>query len=544
MTTSLGIHLGTENLDAVLLGGSFTHPDLISFANMKLPAQSNWRNLLRVESPPANQEEPTSATPTQGDYEAVAAVIRSCLVKMGARSSRAYISVSPESVVVRYFQMPAIPTHERKTAIAFEAKKYLPFKPEELITDYQAIIRRTDPSLMRIMFFGIKRSALSCFNTLFKMASLTPIAIEPASISLVRLVRQNGQLPGGQVAAVLNIERDNATISIAREELLYLSRNVSIFPTQQAAEGPSPELLEALVTETRVSVDYYRRRFLGEPAVGKVIVFGRVMDPARREDLSRALELPVEVGNPFKRISGSKSPPEGLWTAAGLALRGLERKTGEINLLPPEQRISTQNLLKPAVGEALLALLILGAWYACSLLDLSFLERKTSPTLISKAYPTGIDLNSSFETIRDFQSTITHEIQLLRNLTGRQVLSSQLLDRLAALMPEEIWLQRLFLNDFLEPREDLPERHRLLRLHGAAFAGNRDQELERINTLLAKLREDPLFKTAFGAFSLDSVQRGTRLSEETTDFTLTCASHPEDLRVQERGPSSSRRRPL
>lgn len=537
MANSIGIYIGTENLDVALLSGTFGRPTLVSFASAKIPAQASWRNLVRVEGPAAGEQEPAAPAAGVNDLGSIAMTIRSVLTRLGVSVPKAHIAVAPESVVIRYFQMPAIPPHERKMAIAFEAKKYLPFKPEELITDYQVILRRTDPSLMRVMYFGIKRTAFASYGSLFSSAGLTPLSLEPASISLVRLVRQSGQLPPGQVCAVLSVERDNATISVAREDLLYLSRNVTILSAQQGGtEGPSGELLEALVTETRVSVDYYRRRFLGEPTVSKVILFGKSLDPKRVRELSQALDLPVELGDPFRKVAGAKSVPEGLWTATGLAMRGLEKRAGEINLLPPEQRSQTKNLLKPVALEAALACAVLAGWYAFSFQDLDAIEKKIASCKLQQIQPSGISAQLTNQELRDEQLRSSRKLKFLKQASDPGVEVSTLMVEMANVIPSEAWTRHVALRDRLEAKEGggLPsDRRCILRVQGSSFVGNRDKELERINVFLAALRENTIFKAGFSAFSLDSVQRGSFLTEETTDFSLTACSNPEDLKLGE-----------
>ncbi len=541
MASSVGIHIGTESLEVVQLGGSFSRPNLINFSSTKLPTESTWRDLVRMEGPIGGDPSPFSSA-AKDSYEAVVNSIRSALTRMGIPNPRAHIAVALESVVVRYFQMPAIPPHERRSAIAFEAKKYLPFKLEELITDYQVVSRRNDPTVMRVMFFGIKRTALTTYTHLLQAASVMPLSLEPASMSLLRLVRQNGQLPSGQVGVVLSLECDTATISVARDDLLYLSRNVTILSTTpEGAEGPSNELLDALVTETRVSVDYYRRRFLGEPPVGKVILFSKGIDSKRISDFSHVLDMPVEMGQPFRKILGAKNLTEGFWAAAGLALRGLERKPKVINLLSPDQRAGKQDFLKPALLEGIATLILLGIWFSVSAEDLQKMEQKIASVRASATLPAGIDPSSTIPQLKEIQNSLLKQTRFLKSVAPQEASASKLFYEAANLLPAEAWLNwTTFAENISEEPEEVQgsPRRRIFQLQGSTFTGNRDLELEKINTFLAKLRENPIFKAIFSHFSLDSVQRIKFQSQDTTDFALTFATRPEDAHL---GPQRGRK---
>ncbi len=533
MPSSIGIYIGTESVEVVHLGGGFSRPNLINSGSVTLSSQSAWRDLLRMEGPVGPEQSSSSSSSTKDSYEAVVSAVRSVLSRLGISAPKAHVAVALESVVVRYFQMPAIPVHERRAAIAFEAKKYLPFKLEELVTDYQTIFRRSDPTLMRVMFFGIKRTALMAYDSLFQAASVTPLSLEPASIGLVRLVRQNGQISPGQVCVVLSVERDTATISVARDDLLYLSRNVTILSAAEAAEWPSNELLDALVTETRVSVDYYRRRFLGEPTVGKVILFGKGIDPKRIAEFSHTLEIPVEIGQPFRRIAGAKSAPEGLWAATGLALRGLQRRGGGINLLSPEQRAGTRDFLKLVLLEGITVLIVLGIWFGVSLTDLQGLQQQIASVRASAVLPAGVDPSSTNPQLKEMQDSLSKQARFLKTVAPQEAPASKLLYEISTLLPSEAWLNWTALVESLEPQEELgSHRRRIFQLQGSAFSGNRDAELEKINTFLAKLRENPFSKAIFSHFSLDSVQSGKFQSQNTTDFALTCATRPEDASLR------------
>lgn len=527
MASSLGVYVGTENIDVVALSGSFQNPKLLTFARSRLPDEQDWRNQTRVEGP----EVTANPAVNKESGQSVARVIQTILPKLGITAARSFIAVPAESTVIRYFQMPAIPSHERKMAITFEAKKYLPFKLEELITDYEIVLSRSDPSLMRVMFFGIKRSSIGMYLSLFPSAGITPLCLEPAPLSLMRLLRHNQQTDPNQVAAILHIEHDSATISLARDDLLYLSRNVSILPageTTPAGQEGAPDLLEALVNETRVSIDYYRRRFLGEPPIQKVIVFGQELDSKRIAELSGALDLPVISGNPFSKIAGAATIPPGLAVAAGLALRGLERKTREVNLLPPEQRKQNQGLLKPTLFEMGIALLLLILWYGISMADLNAQRQQVESLQTGQIHLDQIPAGATNEDLRRLRANREKETQFLKTIAEPSVKSSELFIRLSKLLPQESWFQHVVFRESLQINP--VSRRRALHLDGSTYTADRDVELQRTNEFLSALRADPLFKAAFSEFSLDSVQRTQFQDEDITEFLITVANHPEELK--------------
>ena len=433
--------------------------------------------------------------------------------------------------MIRYFQMPTIPKRERRMAVAFEAKKYLPFKLEELITDFQIVIHRSDPTLMRVMFFGIKKNSVNAVLSILESVDLTPLCLETAPVSLMRLLRQTGQFPAGQVAAILMAERDTATITIARDDLLYLSRNVTILSSLESEQGTSTELLEALINETRISIDYYRRRFLGEPGVGKVILFGKNIEEKRVQELTAALDLPVEIGDAFQKIEGGKEVPPGLAIATGLALRGLEKKAWEPNLLPPEYQRKLQGLLQPAILEAIAAMALLGIWYGYSFVDLYAFQQKIDALRMAQMHPRGLQPGMRIPDLKSLGEEQQRQTQFLDELSKTRGQYAALLTELTRLLPEEAWLQNAVLEDKVKASDKGPllasNRSQSMKLSGGSYVNNRDRELEGINNFLAALRSNKTFNSTFSEFYLDGVNRGRYREEEVTQFRLTCVSNPD-----------------
>lgn len=542
---SIGVYLGTESMEVVCLSGTFHHPRLMHSGTAPIPLETSWRSQIRAEErEPTEKSSSLYAQETQAQ-EPIIRAAHALLDKIGLPSSKAHVGVAPESVVVRYFQMPTLPYRERKMAIAFEAKKYLPFKLEELNVDYQVVISRSDPTLMRVMFFGIKKGSMKTYLSLLGSVNVTPICLEPASISLMRLLRQTGQLPPNEVAVILSVEQETATITIARHDLLYLSRNVTILTTAEPGQPePSTELLDALLNETRISIDYYRRRFMGEPSVAKVIVFGKEMDSRRIQELSSALKLPAEAGETFKKIAGGDHPPSELAIATGLALRGLERKGIETNLLPLEQRRHAEGILRPLLLQGTAAALLLTTWFGFSIADLKTLKTKLTTIQSQQVLPKGIPSNQPIPELVKFNQTHREESKFLAYVVEHSMKTSRLLQELSELIPDETWLRHTAIEATWVEQQNRKfpvGQAQFLNLEGASYAQNRGQELNQINSFLKALRENDLFSNRFSKFSLDSVDRITFRGEETTQFQMTFASDKATLWKQPR-PSSGRRR--
>ena len=75
--------------------------------------------------------------------------------KSQLESRSANVVIPGKDFIIRTFHMPVLPQNEMSTAVRFEAKKYIPFKVEELVADYRVIYDKSNRKNL-VLFVGIK----------------------------------------------------------------------------------------------------------------------------------------------------------------------------------------------------------------------------------------------------------------------------------------------------------------------------------------------------------------------------------------------------
>ena len=65
------------------------------------------------------------------------ALIKNELRNAGIETKDTAITIPGNDLIIRSFEMNLLPREELLTAVTFEAKKYIPFKTEDLISDFQ-----------------------------------------------------------------------------------------------------------------------------------------------------------------------------------------------------------------------------------------------------------------------------------------------------------------------------------------------------------------------------------------------------------------------
>lgn len=267
---------------------------------------------------------------------------------------RVNVSLSGPAVIVRYIEMPAMKDEELRSAIKFEAEKYLPFKIKDSIIDC-AIINKADSGNMRVLLVAAKRAEVDNLLSLFKEINLEINAIDADSFAFLNSFqrsRKDAKEEGSH--ALINMGAKFSNMNIVTKGDLYFTRGIlwggmDITERIKDAMGigfdeaealkmkPSDKrkeevvsvvmsVLERLSSQIRISLDYFESQF--GRSVEKIYVSGGTSYLFNIIDfLKDNLGVDVVMWNPFDGIAIAESTEEiertpALFSVAvGLALR-------------------------------------------------------------------------------------------------------------------------------------------------------------------------------------------------------------------------------
>jgi len=511
---AIGLYVGARALYLVQLSGPARRPKIVRIGQVAL-------------------ETPLTADPQS--FHGFAQLLRRLLQDNQLSAPAAQIGITSEAGIVRYFQMPKLPPRDQPTAIRFEAKKYLPFKLEELLSDFQVVIAKQDPNVMRVMFYAAKKDLVAQYLQVLKEAGITPRSIETSLSSLTRALRRTRQLEPGKTAALVFVDHDAASIAIVRDELVYLARNVTMLPAgaggeegagatpTTTAEGSAATLYAALLNEASVSVDYYRRRFASEPAVTKVLVSGEGIPASWLTELAGALELPVEPVEVGRGLLNGDQLTGNVAVAFGLALRGLESGAVPINLLPAELKPKAKSIL-PLVGleAGAMALLLILLYHVKS----QPLQTLTAQVEALRQQPAAAALGLSsgdltVDHLQQLQRQRAAELRFLKSFMEANVPLAEILQALAEVTPPEIWLRHMIYTNTLTALQGSPVKgEQALRIEGAAYHQEAGKGLEVVNQFVDAVNSRKALSRVFGTFTLTTAQRNTLRQVDITSFEL------------------------
>lgn len=449
----------------------------------------------------------------------VAEAIRTALSNAGIGPMRLGVSISSPEVFFRSFTMPLLPKAEWDTAVRFEARKYIPFKTDDLKWNYHVTEQRSTRR-MTVAFIGIPAQTFARIQGSLASAGVTPAFIEAQSVSLARLAAEASKTAVPGFIGLVNVDTDAnlAHIVVAKECVPYFAREAYLHVDQhEVDQGPTATDLRAkvLLSELRLSLDFFTREH-PTPAIKRLLLFGEpgVVAPWVGW-LAEQLRLPVELGGlPLGDEQGHAVGPQ-LATGVGLVLRETRLPHVKLEFLdhaaikaPASARITLQSLtealnhgLSPqAITAVVKATAIQAGFVAALIASLSMLgdqrvaaARRDFERAVQSFPDVGFGLaeqsRAELEALRE--QVERHQSLLRKTIEGYLPVTGKL-NALAMRLPGGVWLEGLSYRD--EP--DGADGDRALTLMGSCFLPGAN-ELEAISQFAERLQQDRAFFQGF-----------------------------------------------
>jgi type IV pilus assembly protein PilM len=292
------------------------------------------------------------------DVAAVGRVLRGLVQRQGVKTRRAAAAVNGQVALIREVRMPKLPPEEIRQAGSFEVQRYLPYPIAEVTFDAAIVGESKDNGAARVdvLVVAAKTDVLKQHAAVLKAAGLEPAVLEVEPLAVARAVANNAAPDhvtacvhvGSAVTMILVIEgqapRVIRTVAFGTTHLLESTAS-RLAVNGEARDGLEArilaggetitgyrealdESLSSLVMEIRRSLEYYSGRYQAAVPDRVVVTGGGAALPAFAASLNTALDMPVDVGDPFTGLGGA---PKGAApnsnaayaVAAGLARRGV-----------------------------------------------------------------------------------------------------------------------------------------------------------------------------------------------------------------------------
>ena len=446
-------------------------------------------------------------------------------------SKEAVLCLTGKDLIVRTFEMAQLPREELESAINFEAKKYLPFRIEELVTTFQV---RADSAKKTnlVIFMAIKRDTLNRYISISNQLKFKIRSLEYSALSLLRLLKMNKGLESAVTAFIyIDSEGDESHFMVMENGFLLFSRDFTLasLPTDALDIGlKDPVLvLQKIKSEIKSSLDYYQRRF-SQKAIVKTVFFS---DLAVRDDLSGFLN---ELGKGAKFIDLTKGlKAQGVinsgvihsYSAALTNVVSIGIKLDLLKKVKTPKQSAESALVLPDLSTLIkdikidfrmlfLAAFLIAGMYIYGLMRIQPFKDNLNKTIAGHIKIAQIDSNASFEELSNKNSEFKKKLAIYDALVKKQVFLTKQLNVIPRILPKCAWLTSFRFTNI--------DGVLVLKLHGYAYLGNQQNEIVEINKFLNDLREDLDFKAYFKKVTIDSVTQQLFDKRDVSSFDITC----------------------
>ncbi len=468
-----------------------------------------------------------------------AGVLRRVLEENSIEPINVVASIPDSMIILRYFPMPSLPQKELESAVRFEAQKYIPFKMEEVASDFFIIDTKEKKKELRIVFIATKKETLGYYRSIFRDASVDLIAIENPSLALMRLFRSLNLLAKKDLTAILYVEKTDAVLTVCDYNMPYLMRDFSLTSPPKTPQLPETEFgqkagvdsaYESLLREIQLSFDYHYRH-LPAMRIDKLIILGRNGLERWREYLERDLKMFTMVGNPNLLFKGQAELESAMSVAVGLALREFQPREKRIDLLvkealPVEKETLEQKkpfLMRVAVLELALGLSIMLSVNLTMLRQTRLINNYLTEVKKLRGKIGALFSNASKEELVKIHKELIKKQNILFRITDKRVLLTLQLSELPRVLPAGVWLENLQ----IESKTDGSSGARNVKLiiEGRVFAANqRKSEPELVNELISNIKNSPIIMGEFNKVELGFMEKGTESGFSVTRFKVVCSS--------------------
>ncbi|MFH1772453.1 MAG: pilus assembly protein PilM [Candidatus Omnitrophota bacterium] len=480
----VGLFLGTNSIGGALVD----RKKIVSLANFEL---SSLEEETRVEN--LNEEVKWEA------------LINRTLRDIGSEERDVYIALSDSQFILRSFEMPLMRKSEIESSISYEIGKYIPFKVEELMWDY-AFVRFPKEKKVTVSFVGIQEQALERINGMVARLGLQPAVIEPACISLVRVLKSRKKIAGISNFALLDVEQSQASLTFFYYDLPVFNRNFSV-PRKEGALDVD-KFLEIL----HLSFQYFKREFEFY-VLENIFVVADVFDEHLVSLLRDELQAKVDLFTPYDL---TEKPDSSIDSLKALGCAGIDFSTYKFK--PVVKRTAEYFKEIETVSDMPLKTGPLAALFGvCAVVCLglfvynnqSLAKRKSvlDSALSALAVPDALQGRPA-ESIDEMRKSDEEKIKTLSSLTASYKPLFPLLERINILKPKGLWLDNFQLTKGM------------VNIKGRVYKDDNQLEQEAVDYFITNLKEDVQIKEIFPVVEIVSQERQKEGEYYLTSFSM------------------------
>lgn len=297
------------------------------------------------------------------DAPSVSSAISSIFADNEIKAKSVATSVSGHSVIVKRINVPVMSEEELAQSIQTEAAQHIPFDIGDVNIDYQILSDGAGGPHMDVLLVAVKKDKIVNYTSVLLMAGKSPAVVDIDVFALQNCYEYNYNPSPNSTVALLNLGASVMNIAILKGTTPLFTRDVSVGGNQytdalqkeldlsfgdaetfklgekigtvsEDAKAPIlQQVTELIMLEIQKTFDFFRTTSAGEHIERIYMAGGSCKIPGLVEALRQEFAVPVELLNPFQKITYRQDAPLApiieqnpgqLAVAVGLALRSFE----------------------------------------------------------------------------------------------------------------------------------------------------------------------------------------------------------------------------
>lgn len=439
------------------------------------------------------------------------ALINKTLREAAADSKNVYISLTDKDFIYRSLEMPAMAKREIESSVLYEIEKYIPFKINELAWDYD-YVNISQEKKINLSFVGIKNDDLLRIQNIVARLNLTPVTVEPSSLSLAKILLAQKNYSKLKNFAILDFSDNESYLTFFYQNLPVFNRYLTV--TRKEGQIDFDKFIESV----RLSFQYFKREFrLYE--LEKFIVVGSSRNDTLRSFVKEELQVEPEMVTATDLTGNMQASVETV-KALGVASAELKGYKFKPTVKTVEAEVLEEGGVAPSVpfnvGKLLLSVGI-GAVlsffvYLVMATQVSVKETQIKNERKELVFPVSI----SGRSVSDVQATVTlakEENKAWEELSKSFKPIGGILDEIPMVLPAGAWLEDFTLNISNNGTYDL-------QMSGNAYLSDSVKERASIDDFISRLTSSAEVKKIFTSIRLISTEAKEERGFKYTSFSI------------------------
>lgn len=342
---AVGVDIGSRTITVAELKGGRGSTSVTNFGGLELPGESVREGEVL-------------------DVPGTAAAIKELMTSAGIKSKKVWLGIANQRVVVRQVDLPWVEDKELRASLRYQVQDFIPIPVEEAELDVHVVdeyVNDQGERFRRMLLVAAHRDSVNAHVDAARQAGLKPVGVDLNSFAVLRSMGStDGLQPGDEVLVDIGADVTNIVVhragqptfvrilvmggdditdalqsglDVSREEAESTKRGARVGSSDDVATRIITERADGFIDEIRSSLDYFQAQ-TGDVQLASVVLTGGGASLAGlSERLADSLRLPVEIGNPFPRLTVQNSVyaeddlakvGPSMTTAIGLAMGGLE----------------------------------------------------------------------------------------------------------------------------------------------------------------------------------------------------------------------------